>query len=89
MAELPKPYTLTLTEQDFDAIDFARGRYCWADALWLLLPGPNHLEEHEALEIADAFESDTDTEGGHSYFPCLDPQSDLASRLHSFLEEIV
>lgn len=82
-----KPYTLTLSEEDIEAITFVGYRYCWADALRHLEVGDNHLAEHEAWEIKEAFE--TDTEGGHSPFPMLDPRSELAAKLVDFWNSIV
>lgn len=81
-------YTLDLTAEDFDAIDFARGRYGWATALWENCEeGRNEIPENVAWELQEAFESDT--EGNHSYFPCLDGQSDLAEKLYTFMLAIV
>jgi hypothetical protein len=80
-------YTLTLTENDFRAIEFAQDGYAWAEALSALGVGENNFHEHEAWALAEAFESDT--EGGHSPFPCLNPASDLYTRLREFWDSIV
>lgn len=80
-------YVLTLTDADVRDIAFVGNRYAWSDALLALGAGENHLAEHEAWRIAEAFESDT--EGGHSPFPMLDPRSDLAVRLTAFWNSIV
>jgi hypothetical protein len=80
-------YTLSLTAEDMDAIAFVGHRYFWSDALSALSEGDNHLSEAEAWAFAEAFEADT--EGGHQYFPMLDPNSDLANKLHAFLVSIV
>ena len=80
-------YTLTLTDEDFRAIAFAANGYSWAEALSALGVGENKLREHEAWELAEAFEADT--EGGHSPFPCLNPASDLYDRLREFWDSIV
>ena len=80
-------YTITLTEQDVGTIAFVGFRYGWSDALRGLEAGDNILAEHEAWNIRDAIESDT--EGGHSYFPMLDGRCELADKLYAFLESIV
>jgi hypothetical protein len=79
-------YRLTLTEQEIETIAFVGNRYCWAEALAGLDVGENILAEHEAWRIVDAF--DADTEGGHSYFPMLDPRSALADKLVKLIGEI-
>lgn len=80
-------YVLTLTEEDVGTIAFVGTRYAWSEALLGLEAGDNKLAEQEAWTIKDAFESDT--EGGHSLFPMLDPRSPLAERLTAFWEAIV
>ena len=81
-------YTLEITEEDMQAIDFARGRYEWATVLSDETEiGTNDLTEHEAWEIREAIEADM--EGGHSPFPCLCPQSELYSKLVALWEEII
>lgn len=83
-------YSIELTQQDIDTIYFVGGRYCWSDSLQNKIdgePGTLELEEHEAWGLNDDFESDT--EGGHSLFPMLDPTSALASKLYHFMGEIV
>ena len=85
-------YTLKLTEEDWQAIRWVGGRYCWSEAL-LRLGATQEDEcsqaytESEAWELIEAF--DADTEGGHSYFPCLDPLCDLYSRLLTFRGAVV
>jgi hypothetical protein len=81
------PYSLTLTKDDIKAIDWAGGRYHWSTALFHLDEGINELAEHEAWEIVEACERDT--EGGHSYFPCLSSDSNLAAELYRLIEEVV
>jgi hypothetical protein len=80
-------YTLTLTTENIDTIGFVGNRYAWSDALKTMEVGANEIAEHEAWDIKESFESDT--EGGHSFFPMLDHQSDLAEKLFTFLDAIV
>lgn len=82
-------YRINLTEEDIDTIDFVGHRYAWSEALQGLAsePGELVLAEHEAWELAEAFESDC--EGGHSMFPMLDTDSDLYRKLWAFLDRIV
>jgi len=79
-------YILTLTQDDVDAIGFVGDRYAWAEALRAMEPGENRVAEHEAWEIAEAFEADT--EGGHSPFPLLGP-SELRDKLQAFWDAII
>lgn len=87
MTDRPRPYRLTLTADDVSAIEFAAGRYAWATQLFGLTAGENRLTESEAWDIKSACEDDG--EGGHSMFPLLDPRSELAEKLRTFLERIV
>jgi hypothetical protein len=80
-------YTLTLTEDETGTIAFVGSRYAWADSLLCLEAGENQIAEHEAWEIAAAFESDM--EGGHSPFPMLNPASTLWDKLQAFWDGIV
>lgn len=91
-------YTLTLTEEDWRTIEFVGGRYGWSKALldhvrcaegveYRHLGGDHQIPEHKAWEIVEAFEQDC--EGGHSLFPMLDPDSDLAAKLVRFMEGVV
>lgn len=95
------PYTLKLSDADWDTIHFVGGRYCWSAAL-LRFPGmPSSryerlwgnslchyvLSESEAWELCVAFEADT--EGGHGMLPMLDPQSRLYRELQDFVSGIV
>lgn len=88
-------YTLILTEREADAVRWVGGRYCWSDALLSYL---YRAESDEGVgltqEDMDHLKSqfDADTEGGHNYFPCLDPGSSLCrklSDLYCFGEEPV
>lgn len=87
-------YTLKLTRQETDSVDFVGHRYGWSSALQKLLaydddgePEEISLSEGEAWELVSAFEQDTD--GGHSFFPMLDHRSELAGKLFHFMERIV
>ena len=80
-------YKLNLTAEDCETIAFVGNRYCWSDSLYYLNEGENEILEHEAWEIKEAF--DEDTEGGHSMFPMLDHSSELCEKLLKFYEEIV
>lgn len=45
------------------------------------------MPEHKGWELNEAF--DEDTEGGHSFFPMLDGNSNLAKKLMEFYEQTV
>jgi hypothetical protein len=81
-------YTITLTAEDERTIDLVGRRYAWSSwaGAWLS-EGENTLAEHEAWEFAEAIDADTD--GGHSPFPMLDPESDLYAELQAFRNSIV
>lgn len=87
MREHRRPYKLDLSEEDLATIAFVGARYAWAEALAGLDSGQNELTEPEAWCIRDAIESDT--VGGHSPFPMLDPQSRLYEKLAAFWTSIV
>lgn len=80
-------YTLALTQEDIDTIGFVGHRYAWSEALGGLGEGDNPLAEHEAWALQEAFEQDT--EGGHSFFPMLSHESELAGKLFTLMESIV
>jgi hypothetical protein len=87
-------YTLKLTRQETDSVDFVGYRYSWSAALQNFLsydddgePEEISLSEAAAWELVSEFEADT--EGGHSFFPMLDHRSDLAGKLFAFMESIV
>lgn len=80
-------YHLELTEDDLNTIHFVGGRYSWSEALSQFGIGDNPMMEHEAWSLSEAFEADT--EGGHSPFPMLRHDSDLATKLFSFWDSIV
>lgn len=80
-------YTLALTSEDIDTIGFVGGRYAWSEALGSMGEGDNPLAEHEAWALQEAFEADT--EGGHSFFPMLSHESELAGKLFALMESIV
>ena len=85
MKEAPKPYVLTLTRDDIRAIDWSGFRYGWSDYLQCrhVTIGENRFTESESWAFADAVDNDG------ARFPCLDPNSDLAVKLNSFLDSIV
>lgn len=83
-------YVLIIDADGADAITFSGYRYHWSKALESLgcdTEGIHHIPEHEAWELNDAFEADT--EGGHGYFPSLAQDSELAQNLFSLMGEIV
>lgn len=77
----PTVYTLKLTEQDLDTIHFVSDRYCWSGELSKHAheAGDLALTEEDLCNICEQFEADT--EGGHSFFPMLDPGSLLFRKL--------
>lgn len=87
-------YKLRFERSNIDAVEFALGRYSWADTLWDILTG-DHLEqprdstitvelaEHEAWELVESLTADD------GWCPCLDPTSSLAESLLNLEEEIV
>lgn len=80
-------YVLQLTTEDVDTIAHVGDRYSWSSALSFYPVGTHYLEEVEAWELVDSFEEDR--EGGHSLFPCLDCESELAEKLCVLLESMV
>lgn len=83
-------YILTIDTDGADAIAFSGYRYQWSatlESLGYATEGTHEIPEHEAWELSEAFEADT--EGGHSYFPLLAHDSTLAENLFSLIEEIV
>ena len=83
-------YSLTVDADGADAITFAGYRYQWSDTLESLgydTEGIHDIPEHEAWELNDAFQADT--EGGHGLFPSLAQDSKLAENLFSLIERIV
>ena len=81
-------YVIELTSEDWKAIEWTGHRYGWSESLIEhTQTGANEIPEHIAWEIREAMESDT--EGGDSYFPCLNPKSDLYEKLITFIDSIV
>jgi hypothetical protein len=98
-------YKLTITPEDWQTIRFVGYRYAWSDALIGNLKMTSAeciahsvddcdegthiytLTEPLAWDIQSAFEADT--EGGHSMFPMLAPDSDLYAKLQAFVNSIV
>ena len=78
-------FTLKITDKDLDTITWVGHRYCWSTVLgkYCFEEGNVELTQGEADEIIDEFNNDT--EGGHSYFPCLAPGSSLYSKLVKML----
>lgn len=77
------PYSLTLTQDDYDAVSLMGYRYGWSSALYPMEVGENVLTEGEAHVIRDAIESDD------AFCPCLSPESNLYAELNRLLSEIV
>lgn len=72
---------LSLSNEDMSAINWVGYRYCWSNAL-LDIPvseGDNSLSPEQVEVLREAF--DADAEGGHPYFPCLAPGSELSRKL--------
>ncbi len=80
------PYRLELSAEDVLTIAFIGTRYAWSEALIGLEEGVSELREVDAWKIAEAF--DADTEGGHSMFPMLAPDSELFGKLMALRESI-
>lgn len=80
-------YRLELTTEDVRDIRFVGDRYFWSLVLLGFDAGTHEFSEQEAWAIQSSFEADT--EGGHSMFPMLDPNSELAAKLYAFLDSIV
>lgn len=83
-------YSIQLSHEDETTITFVGYRYGWSDTLERLgfdTEGTHEIAEHEAWELAEAFEADMD--GGHSPFPMLDGHSDLYVKLTEFWQSIV
>ncbi len=81
------PYSITLTAEDVQTIQFVGHRYGWSHSLRGMETGTNEISEADAWEIREGILEDT--EGGHSLFPMLDHHSDLASNLLDLLDSIV
>lgn len=81
-------HTLHLTKSDMATLLWVNNRYAWSEALLTIAhQGHNKISEPNAWALQDAFQADT--AGDHSFFPCLDQGSSLASKLHKFMEKIV
>ena len=77
---------IALTADDVQAIHFVGGRYGWsAETARQIVEeddGKFYLRLEEESDMrAWVDEVDSDTEGGHSYFPMLDPGSELYDKL--------
>jgi hypothetical protein len=75
--------TLNFSKEDIATINWVGYRYNWSEELQKHVsePGPVEFTEEEVSELSAAF--DRDTEGGHDFFPCLRPGSELASKLQT------
>jgi len=83
-------YTLTIDTDGADAIAFASYRYSWSHVLECLgydTVGTHVIDESEAWELLEAFESDT--RGGYHFFPLLAHDSKLAESLFALMDAIV
>lgn len=79
-------YTIELTGDDVEAIDFVGGRYGWTAHL-PTEAGRHRIAEHVAWEWREAV--DADAEGGHDLFPMLDSRSALYDKLIALYNSIV
>ena len=79
-------YTITLDETDVATLGWARGRYGWGD-FPVLDVGTHEIPEHEMWAWRDAV--DSDTEGDHSPFPCLDLESSTGEKLIKLYDSII
>ena len=72
---------ITFTDSDINTICWVSDMYCWSTALgkYVFSPGELELSLEEADDLVEEFICDT--EGGHDYFPCLNPASELAAKL--------
>lgn len=87
-----KGYRLTFHADDLDAMQFARGRYAWADALWEALSADVLNAEGEVTAIireSDAWELSEALMADGSWCPCLEPHSSLSEALAKLESEIV
>ncbi len=82
-ASRPMPYRLKLTPSELDAVEFARGRYAWADMLaaHAAEDGSIAFTESEMWQWADDVDEDD------ARFPLASPA--LASKLERFYESRV
>ena len=78
-------YTLSITDEDLNAIHWVGDRYCWASVLgkYCFEEGNVELTQSDVDEIIEDFKRDT--EGGHNFFPCLALGSDLRTKLSSLV----
>jgi hypothetical protein len=81
-AENLNSLTINLTEEDFSALLWVGGRYCWSNIMLQFVSGPGEVtfDEQDLIEIRAEMEKDT--EGGHRLFPCLAPGSSLSSKMY-------
>lgn len=73
---------ITFSKEDIDTITWVGDSYSWASIMSKYV-----FEDGEEVVFSDsdvqviAEEFDSDTEGGHNYFPLLNPASELAEKL--------
>jgi hypothetical protein len=74
----PTPYRLKLTPSELDAVEFARGRYSWADML------SSHAAEDGSIAFteSDMWQWCDDVDADDGRFPTAAPN--LAWKLESF-----
>ena len=78
-------YILSITDKDLDTIHWVGDRYCWSSVLgkYCFEEGDVELTQEDVDEIIEDFKRDT--EGGHDFFPCLAPGSDLSRKLSNLV----
>lgn len=81
----PTPYRIKLAPRELSAVEFARGRYAWADMLaaHAAEDGSIAFTESEMWQWTD--DVDSDTAGGHSPFPLA--SGAFAEKLQRFYDE--
>jgi hypothetical protein len=82
-ADRPTPYRIKLTPSELSAVEFARGRYSWADML------AAHAAEDGSIAFteSDMWQWTDDVDEDDARFPLAAPA--LAAKLESFYESRV
>jgi hypothetical protein len=82
-APRPTPYRIKLSPSELDAVEFARGRYDWADML------AKHAAEDGSIAFteSDMWQWCDDVDADDAQFPLASPA--LAHKLESFYESRV